>query len=157
MIMKRATLLTGLVLALFLGACRSIDPAADRFGGAQSLVNDTASRHSDVERLSLHAIPSGETRLITIASTDAARRGRRADPEDLDALRYNRSIKMREGKNLDVTVPLIGRSGAPVAIAGITVSLGGDSAEEEMEAEATAMAVAEEMAQAIRESGSRLW
>lgn len=127
-----------LALALPFAACQSAPqaPCPD----TQAKVLELALRHTDVVRLSVHAVPPGGGALCAIASTAPERLGKPSDPEDERALANGGMVVLREPGAIDVTVPLCRKDGRFQAVAGVTIKGADDKA-----AIATALAIAEEL------------
>ena len=93
-----------------------------RFEQVQALVERIASTYSEIVRLTIHAIPNGESQSRIIACNLKEKIGKPSDPEDLEAMKTGKVIVLKEGDNLDVTVPIY-QAGKPVATTGITLRL----------------------------------
>jgi hypothetical protein len=122
--------------------------AAQVDSGLQTIVDRIASGNPDVARLSIHAIPSGQSRMLIVASTVAGRIGEPSDAEDMEAARTGRSVVIREAHNLDYTEPVADASGRTTAVVGVTIS-GATGADAEALL-ARAKTVAAETAAAVR-------
>ena len=113
---------TAIALSLvFLGSCaahKAPDPHA------QKLVETIAAEHKDVTRPSVHAKPAGKTDYIYIASTEASRRAKTSDPEDLKAIQTGQMVVLEENGGFDVTVPICQMNSAYTAAAGVTFKPG---------------------------------
>ncbi len=96
-------------------------PAASSSAG-QSIVDRFAARYPEIARLSIHAVPAGESSSRIVASTVAGRIGEPSDPEDLRSMKTGEAITLQEGRNLDYTVPVQDPSGRTIAVVGITIS-----------------------------------
>lgn len=116
--LRAAVALATLVLVPVL-AC--VTPAKQGHAEAQQVVLATAADHAEVVRLTLHAIPAGESELHAVASTLRARLGTLSDPEDVVAFKGGGEIVLAEGDNTDVTLPIQDSAGKIVAVTGITV------------------------------------
>jgi hypothetical protein len=104
---------------LFLAACSSGPPPAT-FPAVQSMLDQVTGQHSDLVRLTVHAVPTGGDRARVIASTSAAKLGQWSDPEDVKALDTGETITMDEGPDLDYTMPVMS-GGKAIAAVGVTV------------------------------------
>jgi hypothetical protein len=107
-----------------LAACSSPsqDSSGARSATAQAIVDRAAGQHAEIARLSIHAIPPGESSPRIVASTVAGRLGEPSDPEDVRALDGGEEIVLQEGKNLDYTMPVRDQAGRTLAVIGITIS-----------------------------------
>ena len=142
------------VLALVaLSACGSF--RRDSFPEAQQLVSAVAQRYTEVIRLTLHTVPSGETELRTIASTDPARVGRPSDPEDVQAMRSGEEVVLEESEAIDVTVPVLQLQGAATAVVGGTLRHPAGRAREATVLRAREIARA--VANAVQRSPEPMW
>jgi hypothetical protein len=142
------------VLAV-LAACASKEKEEAPYPAAQAIIDEIASRHSDLVRLTLHAVPKGKTECTQIASTVPERRGKRSDPEDREAMRTGKQIVLDEAGAVDVTVPILIRDGAPTAIAGVTVNAPAGADRDALVRRARA--IAEQVATEVRVAGKPLW
>jgi hypothetical protein len=141
-----------LFLIAALAACASTKKAP--YPDAQEIVDRVAARHSDLVRLTLHAEPEGKD-CTQVASTMAERRGKPSDPEDIKAMKTGRQIVLDEGGNVDVTVPILIKSGRPTAIAGVTLTpMAGASRDATVR---KARGIAQELAGEIRAAGKPVW
>jgi hypothetical protein len=113
----------------------------------QAVVDRIAAAHPEVARLSIHAVPAGETGMRIVASTVAGRIGEPSDPEDLDAIRSGQPVVMQEAHNLDYTLAVEGPSGESMVV-GVTIS--GASGEGREALLDKAQRVAEKTAAALR-------
>ena len=116
--LRNALALATLVLAPVL-ACAA--PPTEGHAQAQQVVASMAAEHAEVVRLTLHAIPAGETELRVVASTLRSRLGTPSDPEDVVAFKGGLEVVLAEGDNTDVTLPIKDSAGKVVAVTGITV------------------------------------
>ena len=142
-----------LLLVTMLGACASMKKSP--YPAAQDIVDGVAAKHPELARLTLHAVPEGKTECTQVASTVKGRRGKPSDPEDLKAMKTGQQIVLDESGAIDVTVPILRKSGKPTAVAGVTLS-----AEEGSDRGALvhqARVIAEELATAIRVAGDPVW
>lgn len=127
--------------------------AAD-FSDAQKVLDGVASKHTNVKRLTLHAVPAGGE-CTQIASTMASRRGKPSDPEDLEALSTGKEVVLDEEGAIDVTVPILMKDGKPTAVAGVTLAMAEGADREKLIGEARA--IAQELAQGISAADKPLW
>ncbi|MCY3003671.1 MAG: hypothetical protein NTV21_17885 [Planctomycetota bacterium] len=98
-----------------------VAPTPQGHAQAQEVVLSMASQHAEVVRLTLHAIPAGESELRVVASTLRSRLGTPSDPEDVVAFKGGLEVVLAEGDNTDVTLPIKNSAGKVVAVTGITV------------------------------------
>lgn len=132
-----------------------IPAAKSDFPAVQALVDAAVAAHTDVVRLTIHAVPAGETQSRIIACNLAEKIGKPSDPEDLEAVKTGKMTILKEGANLDVTAPILDKQGQAVAAAGITLRMPGGATEEEMVEEAKTIAAA--LTTAVRNAAAPLW
>ena len=126
-----------------------------RFAQAQALIERIVSSHPDLVRLTIHAVPAGEKRNRIIACNIKEKIGMPSDPEDLEAMRDNRMVILKDGTNLDVTLPILDRSGRPIAAAGVTLPVRkGESKGEVIE---RARSIVRLLSSAIQDGRVPLW
>ena len=126
-----------------------------QFGKAQELVEGMVSKHPDLVRLTIHAVPTGEETSRIIACNIKEKIGKPSDPEDLEAMKTGETVTLKEGDNLDVTAPICDKTGEPIAATGITFRLGKEETESDVVKKATA--IAKELNTAIQNSDRPLW
>jgi hypothetical protein len=126
-----------------------------RFGKAQELVNNMVSKHPDLVRLTIHAVPAGEEASKIIACNIKEKIGKLSDPEDLEAMKTGKTVTLKEGDNLDVTAPIFDKAGKPIAATGITLRF--RKGESENEVIEKAKSIAEELTIAIQAADKPLW
>lgn len=95
--------------------------AAARGIFAQKLVDDLVASHPELVRIGLHVTPPNDSQNLIIASNVLAKIGRRSDPEDLEAMRSGQPVLLKEGENLDVTLPLHDAGGKLIGAVGLTL------------------------------------
>ncbi|MBK8978468.1 MAG: hypothetical protein IPM29_21430 [Planctomycetes bacterium] len=139
------------LLSLALAACESAPTMTD-FPAAQQLVKSVQAAHSDLVRLTIHAVPTGGEKCQVIASTSADKLGQWSDQEDLDAMKTGEPIEMMEGADLDYTAPVKDAMGEVVAVVGVTVS-GSDATAQKQ----SAQAIADEVSKAILGATAAMW
>jgi hypothetical protein len=110
---------TQLLSLLLAAACASLGSESPPL--AQQMLDQFAQRYQEVVRLTLHGVPSGESGLRVIASTDPVRVGKASDPEDLNALASGEAVVLDEQDALDVTVPVLPLDGRSTAVVGVTL------------------------------------
>ena len=88
---------------------------------AQRLVDDIARKHPEVVRIGLHLTPPGGAENIIVASNLAAKIGQKSDPEDLAAMKTGQPVVLKEGENVDVTLPLHDAGGKVIGAIGLTL------------------------------------
>jgi hypothetical protein len=115
---------------------------------AQAIVDRMACEHAEIARLSIHAVPLGQSSARIVASTVAGRLGEPSDPEDVRSLSTGEVVVLREGRNLDDTAPVHDSAGRTLAAIGITISGTAGTGEAQL---ARAKQLAEQVAAAIRE------
>ena len=126
-----------------------------RFVKVQAIVNNMVSKHPDLVRLTIHAVPTGEETSRIIACNIKEKIGKPSDPEDLEAMKTGETFVLREGNNLDVTAPIWNKAGKPVAATGITLCFGKEETESDVVKKATV--IAKELNTAIQNAKKTLW
>ena len=124
------------------------------FPEAQRIVEEVAANHPNLVRLTIHAVPSGGTVNQIVACNIPEKLGKVSDPEDLEAIEKNKTTVLREGNNLDVTVPITDPEGQPVAIGVTLVGLDGS---DDQAAVKDAQAIASELQKALEDARHPLW
>lgn len=133
-------------------ACRSTVLQFDASPPEQAIVDRIALAHPDVARLTVHAVPEGESDMRIVASTVPGRVGEHSDPEDLLAAETGDPVVMDEAHNVDYTLPVKAESGRTIAVVGVTISGASNSSREALVERART--VAEETATALRNAHS---
>lgn len=87
---------------------------------AQKLVNETHAKHPEANEIGIATI--GAKGCTTIASTDKSDIGEKCEAEDSGPIHTGKSHVEKEGKNLDVTLPLHDQSGTIVGSVGIELA-----------------------------------
>ena len=141
-----------LLFVTMLGACASMKAP---YPAAQDIVDDVAAKHPELVRLTLHAVPTGKTECLQLASTAKKRRGKPSDPEDLKALKTGRQVVLDEPGAIDVTVPILRVNGKPTAVSGVTLRM--EEGAHRAALVNKARTIAEELATAIRAAGKPVW
>ncbi len=126
-----------------------------RFAQAQALVERIVSTHPEIVRLSIHAVPAGEKQNRIIACNIKEKIGMPSDPEDLEVMRGKRIVVLKKGTNLDVTLPILDRSGRPIGTAGVTLPLRRGQSEEQVVERVRF--IARFLNSAIQDAGGPLW
>ena len=126
-----------------------------QFGKAQELVEGMVSKHPDLVRLTIHAVPAGEDASRIIACNIKEKIGKPSDTEDLEAMKTGETVVLREGDNLDVTAPIWNKAGKPIAATGITLRF--RKGETENEVVEKAKSIAKELNTAIQNAKKTLW
>jgi len=135
-----------------LAGCATSHPAPRAFPEAQAIVDEIMVRHSDLVRLTIHAVPAGGHRSRVIASTYPGKLNQWSDPEDVETLETGEPVEMTEGADLDYTAPVLDSSGAVIAAVGVTVT---GTARPAMLA--SAKEIAGETSRAIVDAPGKLW
>ena len=135
---------------LWLGSCGypELPRNAEQFGQVQEVVDQIVVTHARLVRLTVHAVPAGQTESKIIACNIREKIGKTSDPEDIDAMRTRKPVILREGTNLDVTMPILNDAGQVIGATGITFRDDGSGDENELIAEARR--IAEEVAAGIQ-------
>jgi hypothetical protein len=84
---------------------------------AQKLVADTHAKHPEAAEIGIAVV--GANGCTTIASTDKSEIAEKCEKEDAEPIRTGKPFVEKEGKNLDVTLPLHDASGKIVGSVGI--------------------------------------
>jgi hypothetical protein len=140
-------------LVVLLGACQGTGEGS-RPASVQQAVEDVAHQYRDVVRLTVHAVPRGETQLRAVASTSADKKGQLSDPEDRRAFQGGEEVVLEEGDALDVTLPMTDASGRRTWVAGVTIKSQGRPREQVV---AEARTIAQALAAAVRGVNPPLW
>jgi len=138
-----------------LSCCAEPPAEEDRFAAAQAIVESVVANHPDLMRLTIHAVPTGETTSRIIACNVAKKRGQPSDPEDLQAMKTLKTVILHESEMLDVTAPILDSAGRAIGATGITLNTS-ESATEEALVE-KAHSIARELMEAIRRADGPLW
>ena len=113
------------------------------------------SKHPDLVRLTIHAAPTGEEGSRIIACNIKEKIGTPSDPEDLEVLKTNKIVVLKEGDNLDVTAPIPDKTGNIIAATGITLRFRKGKTENQVIEEAKS--IARELSIAIQNSDTPPW
>ncbi|HUT28557.1 MAG TPA: hypothetical protein VMX13_02105 [Sedimentisphaerales bacterium] len=143
------------LLILLLTSCSSLPSQRGNFAQAQQLVDRTAAQYPDIVRLTIHAVPTGETESRIIACNIPEKVGKSSDPEDIEAMKTNQITVLLERDNLNVTAPIVDRIGKPIAATGITLAFTEGANDQALIEKAAA--IARQLSSAIQESKSPLW
>ncbi len=154
MTVRRTLPVLTVVLAMVSVSCLAVG-AQPRHAAAQALIDSTVAAYPSIVRLTIHAIPTGQTQSRIIACNVGGKIGRLSDPEDLAAVAEDRTILLREGDDWDVTAPIRDTAGHPIAATGITLSLPPGTTEDE--ALIQAKAIAATLTDAIQSSPTPMW
>ena len=151
--MMRKGMVGGWFVFLLLLAIHAVD--GKDFTEAQALIDKMAAKYPRLVRLTIHAVPAGETGSRIIACNVKKKIGQPSDPEDLEAMKTNRTVVLKEGDNLDVTAPILDKDGKPIAATGITLRFGKGESEDDVTAKAKR--IAKELTEAIQNAKNPLW
>jgi hypothetical protein len=88
---------------------------------AQMQVDELAARHPELVRIGLHLTPPGSSENIIVASNVPAKIGQKSDPEDMKAMQTGNPVVLKEGSNIDVTLPLHNAAGKIIGAIGLTL------------------------------------
>jgi hypothetical protein len=144
-----------LVLVALVGSCHTASKKGQDFPEARQLVRQTVARHPNLVRLTIHAVPAGRTDSRIIACNVLEKIGKLSDPEDLEAVKTGKTVVLREGNNLDVTAPILDKTGRAIAATGITLALSPGRSEKDLRNEADK--IARELTLAIQAANRPLW
>jgi iron complex outermembrane receptor protein len=125
------------------------------FGKAQELVDGLVAKHPGLVRLTIHAVPTGKEGSRIIACNIQEKIGKPSDPEDLEVMKANQIVVLKEGDNLDVTAPIRDKAGNAIAATGITLRFGQGETEDQVVQRAKA--IAEELTTAIHNADKPFW
>ncbi len=143
------------LLALVLCSCQGGTGGEGGHPEAQAIVDRIVAANSDLVRLTIHAVPTGQAESRIIASNLPEKIGRPSDPEDIDAMKTGETVVLREGEDLDVTAPVRDEEGRPIAATGITLKVPEDATEDQVVA--AAKQIAAELTEAVRNAPKPLW
>ena len=143
-----------LAALLFVGiaSCSSTAVENSAHPDAQRRLEQVVAQHPDIVRLTIHAVPRGETRSRIVATNVPAKLGAWSDPEDLQAMATQKPVMIEEGGNLDYTAPVVAGQGKAVAAVGVTVQ--GTNKTDML---TSAILIAGELAASILEAEKPLW
>jgi hypothetical protein len=143
------------LLALLLYSCGDISDNGAHSADVQRLVEQIVAKHPKLVRLTIHAVPTGETESRIIASNISDKLGNLSDPEDLRVMTTKETVVLREGNNLDVTMPILDQAGKAVAATGITLERDGITGEKALVIEA--QTIAQELTTGIQAAKRLPW
>jgi iron complex outermembrane receptor protein len=143
-----------LIAALLLCSCGS-PSTSEKFSEAQRIVDQIVAKHPALVRLTIHAVPAGETESRIIACNIRNKIGKISDPEDLHVMSTKQAVVLREGTNLDVTMPILNKAGTAMAATGITIKDEGNRSEAALLKEADE--IAEELTDEIQAMKKLPW
>ncbi len=80
---------------------------------AQSILIKVKSRHDDIVKLGLHAVPPGAADNVIIANITASKIGKKSSAKDLEKLAQNKPIAVRQEKDqtFDLLIPVTDSKG----------------------------------------------
>ena len=143
------------LLALLLCSCGAPSDNGEESADVQRLVEQIVARHPKLVRLTIHAVPTSETESRIIASNISDKLGNLSDPEDLRVMTTKEIVVLREGNNLDVTMPILDKAGKAVAATGITLEEDGVTSETALMMEA--QVIAQELTMGIQAAKRLPW
>lgn len=108
-----------ITLALVLVGCES--KVATQYKEAQEIVETIVSSHDGLVRLSIHAIPDGETKSRIIACNVPKKLGMFSHDEDIKAITEKKTTLLHEDNKIDITMPIVNHQGQAVAATGVTL------------------------------------
>lgn len=145
----------GVVLAAFL-LCSCGSPSThEQISEAQRIVDQIVAKHPALVRLTIHAVPTGETESRIIACNISKKIGKISDPEDLRVMATLQAVVLREGNDLDVTMPILNQAGKAVAATGITIKDEGSRSKKALMQEVEA--IAQELTEEIQATRKLPW
>jgi hypothetical protein len=139
--------------ALVFTGCQGMG-GTDQFASAQQTLQSVAAGYPNLVRLTLHAVPRGETQMKAIASSVADRRNKPSDPEDISAVQSGKETVQEAGDNLELTLPIADANGQRIAAAGVTLERNGRSRDELI---GDARTIAGQLGAAVRAAKQPLW
>jgi len=145
----------GVIFTALLAYSCGVSATHTAFSEAQRLVAQIVAQHPTLMRLTIHAVPTGESENRIIACNIPEKLGQISDPEDLRVMTTKQAVVLREGGNLDVTMPIFNKAGKAIAAAGITFvdeKLGNEQARMQ-----EARAIARQLAAGIQAMGKLPW
>ena len=140
---------------LLVCSCQQTTKSSNDFKQAQTLIDKTMAAHPEIIRLTIHAVPKGQTQSRIIACNLREKLGKLDDPEDLEVVKTKKTIVLKEGDNLDVTTPILDKAGNAIAATGITLK--GLNGNNEQRLTEKAKAIAAELSKAIQDSPEPFW
>jgi hypothetical protein len=150
--MRRAIISSGLLLVL--GCSASQGPGRD-FRSVRALIDRTLENHPDIVWLTLHAVPTGQTRCRIVGCNSEEEIGKLSATEDIETMQTKSVTILPEDKVITVIAPILDKSGNAVAAAGITLKRSDSTSEESLVNQARS--IAREMAKDIREKDQPMW
>jgi len=147
---KAAVLLGSLVLA-----CNAPHGPDREFRDVQVLVNRMVEKHPEIIWLSIHAVPTGRSRCQIIACNQTKDVGKASYIEDIEAIQTRTAAVFRAGGRVEVTAPILDRSGKAIAAIGVSFEKDPDTSEEALVNQAKS--IAREMSEEIRDAGRPMW
>lgn len=139
----------------FLAVLASCAGGAETNAGIQQILDQVQAKHTDLVRLTVHAVPAGKTEACAVASTAADKRGKPSDKEDLQAMSTGKEVVLDEGENVDVTVPLPGADGKNIGAVGVTIKGGAGKSRDQLVAQARS--IAQSVIDSVRGAKAPLW
>lgn len=84
---------------------------------AQAVLLKVKSRHDDIVKLGLHAVPPGEADNVIIANITPSKIGKKSSPADLEKLAKQTPIAVRSDQNkiFDLLIPITDVNGGDLA------------------------------------------
>jgi hypothetical protein len=149
--MKKAAVLLGLLVL----ACNAPHGSDREFRDAQGLVNRMVERHPEIIWLSIHAVPTGQSRCQIIACSQLDQVGQASYREDIEAIQTRTAAVFRAGGRVEVTAPILDGSGKAIAAVGVTFQKDQDTSEEALVNQAKSLA--REMSGEIQDAGRPMW
>ncbi len=142
-----------IALALFFIGCES--KTETPYQKAQKIVETIVSFHENLVRLSIHAIPKGETKSRIIACNVKKKIGMFSHHEDILAITEKKTTLLHEGNKIDITMPILDQHGQAIAATGVTL-LSVDGKEDNYYMN-QAHIIAQELSAKILNSSKPLW
>lgn len=132
-------LLSAITLACVLAAPSCTADAKGGHAAIQTVVDETAKKHPDIVRLTVHSAPDGKD-AYAVASTMPAKIGQPSDKEDVQAIQSGQTIVLDEPNALDVTVPALQKDGKYTTAIGVTLKATAGADKNALKAKATEIA-----------------
>lgn len=143
------------MLLLFSCQTMSMNKKANNFDDAQRLVDRIVAKHRNLVRLTIHAVPTGRSENIIIASNVPEKFGKVSDPEDIEVMETLKPVVLQEGSNLDVTRAILDKAGKPIASTGITLAPGSTASQQALLRETEG--IAQELTDGTESAGHPFW
>ncbi len=143
------------LLSLLVPACGAPHGPDREFRDAQALVNRMVDKYPEIAWLSIHAVPTGQSRCQIIACSQSEMVGQASYREDVETMQTRTAGVFRAGGRVEVTAPILDRDGKAIGAVGVTFEKGEDASEEVLVNQAKSLA--REISGDIQHAGRALW